>query len=76
MVQAMVQVLVQVLVQVMAMVQAMVDTCTRGSNGMGSSNHKGTDMVNYNTGNISHGHGTSIVHTVPGTLTNKVFLLI
>ena len=36
-------------------------TCTRGSNDMGSSTHKGTDMVNYNTGNVINGHGMSMV---------------
>ena len=50
------------------------DTGTRGSNGMGSSTHKGTDTVNYNTGNINNGHSTSMVHTVPGTLTKQSIL--
>ena len=50
------------------------DTCTRGSNGMGSGIHKGMDMVNYNTGNIRNGHGTSVVHTVPGMLTKQSIL--
>ena len=47
------------------------DTCMRSSNGMGSSIRKGTDMVNYNTGNVINGHGMSMVHTVPGTLTKQ-----
>ena len=47
------------------------DTCMRGSNGMGSSTHKGTDTVNYNTGNIINGHGMSMVCTMPGTLTKQ-----
>ena len=46
----------------------------RGSNGMGSSTHKGTDMVNYNTGNVSNGHSTSMVHTMPGMLTKQSIL--
>ena len=50
------------------------DTCTRGSNGMGSGTHKGTDMANYDTGNISNSHGTSMVHTMPGTLTKHSIL--
>ena len=50
------------------------DTCTRGSNGMGSSTHKGTDMATYNIGNINNGHGMSMVHTVPGTLTKQSIL--
>ena len=37
------------------------DTSKRGRNGMGSGTYKCTDMVNYNTGNINNGHGTSIV---------------
>ena len=48
-------------------------TCMRGSYGMGSSTHKGTDMVNYNTGNVSNGHSTSMVH-MPGTLTKQSIL--
>ena len=51
------------------------DTCTRGSNGMGSGTHKGTDTVNYNTGNVSNGHSTSMVHTMPGTLTKQSILI-
>ena len=47
------------------------DTHTRGSNGTGSGTHKGTDMVNYNTGNVINGHSTSMVHTLPGTLTKQ-----
>ena len=50
------------------------DTHTRGSNGMGSSTHKGTDMVNYDASNINNGHGTSMVHTVPGMLTKQCIL--
>ena len=50
------------------------DIHTRGSNGMGSSTHKGTDTVNYNTGNVSNGHSTSMVHTVPGMLTKQSIL--
>ena len=50
------------------------DTCMRGSNGMGSGTHKGTDTVNYNTGNVNNGHGTSMVHTMPGTLTKQSIL--
>ena len=50
------------------------DTCMRGSNGMGSSTHKGTDMATYNTGNVSNGHGMSMVHTVLGTLTKQSIL--
>ena len=50
------------------------DTSSRGSNGMGSSTHKGTDMVNYNTDNISNGHGSSMVHKVLGTLTKQCIL--
>ena len=50
------------------------DTCTRGSNGMGSSTCKGTDMVNYNTGNVINGHSMSMVHTMPGTLTKQNIL--
>ena len=50
------------------------DTGTRGSNGMDSGTHKGTDTVNYNTGNISNGHGTSMVHTMPGMLTKQSIL--
>ena len=50
------------------------DTCMRGSNGMGSSTHKGPDMINYNTGNINNGHSTSMVHTVPGMLTKQSIL--
>ena len=46
-------------------------TCMRDSNGMGSGTHKGTDTVTYNTGNINNGHGTSMVQTVPGTLTKQ-----
>ena len=41
---------------------------------MGSSTHKGTDTVNYNTGNINNGHGTSMVHTMPGMLTKQRIL--
>ena len=50
------------------------DTSTRGSNGMGSSTHKSSDMVNYNTGNINNGHSTSMVHTLPGTLSKQSIL--
>ena len=50
------------------------DTSTRGSNGMGSGTHKGTDTVNYNTGNVNNGHSTSMVHTMPGTLTKQGIL--
>ena len=50
------------------------DTCTRGSNGMGSGTCKGTDTATYNTSNINNGHGTSMVHTVPGTLTKQSIL--
>ena len=50
------------------------DTCTRGSNGMGSGIHKGTDMATYNTGNVNNGHGTSMVHTMLGTLTKQSIL--
>ena len=50
------------------------DAGTRGSNGMDSGTHKGTDMVNYNTGNVNNGHGTSMVHTVPGTRTKQNIL--
>ena len=50
------------------------DTCMRGSNGMGSSTYKGTDMANYDTDNVSNGHSTSMVHTVPGMLTKQSIL--
>ena len=50
------------------------DTCVRGSNGMGSGTCKGTDTVNYNTGNVINGHGTSMVCTMPGTLTKQNIL--
>ena len=50
------------------------DTCTRGSNGMGSGTHKGTDMANYNTGNVNNGNSTSMVHTMPGMLTKQSIL--
>ena len=50
------------------------DTCTKGRNGTGSSTHKGTDMVNYNTGNVINGHSMSMVHTMPGTLTKQNIL--
>ena len=50
------------------------DTCTRGSNDMGRGTCKGTDTANYNTGNINNGHGTSMVHTVPGMLTKQCIL--
>ena len=41
---------------------------------MGSGTHKGRDMVNYNTGNVNNGHGTSMVHTMPGMLTKQSIL--
>ena len=50
------------------------DTCMRGSNGMGSSTCKGTDMVNYNAGNVINCHSTSMVHILPGTLTKQSIL--
>ena len=50
------------------------DTCTTGSSGMGISTHKGPYTVNYNTSNVSNGHGTSMVHTVPGTLIKQSIL--
>ena len=50
------------------------DTCMRGSNGMGSGTRKGTNTLNYNTGNIINGHSTSMVHTVPGMLTKQSIL--
>ena len=50
------------------------DTCMRGSDGMGSGTRKGIDTVNYNTGNVINGHGMSMVHTMPGTLTKQNIL--
>ena len=50
------------------------DTSTRGSNGMISGTQKGIDMINYNTGNVNNGHGTCMVHTMPGMLTKQSIL--